>query len=104
MASSQQLINHIFDQLDGTGVVDMRKMFGAEVFYINDRPIVMSINDVVFVKKFPELESLMTSSEFYAPYPNAKDHYVLDIDNRPLVHDVVTESMALVPIPKSRQK
>jgi hypothetical protein len=38
------------------------------------------------------------------PYDGSKDHYVLDIDNAELAHEVVNALELVTPIPKPRKK
>ena len=38
------------------------------------------------------------------PYEGAKVHYILDIENRPLVRDVIAILEPITPLPKKRAK
>ncbi len=38
------------------------------------------------------------------PYKGAKEHYILDIDNKELLRDVVIKLENVIPLPKPRKK
>lgn len=38
------------------------------------------------------------------PYPSAKEHYILDIENKEFAKDVITKLETVIPIPKPRKK
>jgi hypothetical protein len=38
------------------------------------------------------------------PYEGAKEHYIVDVDNRELLTSVVRELEKVIPIPKKKQK
>ena len=45
----------------------------------------------------------MQDAETGYPYKGAKEHYVLDIDNREFCKDVVCEIEKVTPIPKKKK-
>ena len=104
MASSLEFVNYVCDQVSGCGEVRMRKMFGEYMVYVNDKPLLLICDNTVFVKRLPELEELMKDAPLDAPYPGAKAHYVLDIDNAQLAQAVVSALEPVTPLPKPRVK
>jgi TfoX/Sxy family transcriptional regulator of competence genes len=104
MASSPELVNDVGDQISGCGDVRFRKMFGEYMVYVNDKPLLLVCDNTVFVKALPGLEALMNDAPLDAPYPGAKAHYVLDIDNVDLALAVVETLEPLTPLPKPRTK
>jgi len=56
------------------------------------------------VKKVPELADLMKDAPDGIPYEGAKVHYILDIENRELVRDVIAVLEPITPLPKKRAK
>jgi hypothetical protein len=46
----------------------------------------------------------MTEAEKGVPYSGAKEHYVLDIDSKGFVRDVVAALLPVIPLPKPRKK
>ena len=41
MASSPEFVSYLCEQLEGTGEVRSRKMFGEYMVYLNDKPVLL---------------------------------------------------------------
>ena len=104
MSTSVSYIQFVCDQLQDFLAVRWRKMFGEYMAYVNDKPVLLVCDDTVFVKILPELEPLMQRAERGLPYPGAKEHYILDIENRELTRAVVEVLERVTPPPKPRRK
>ena len=81
MATSEDFINYICEQIKGVGEIRYRKMFGEYLIYVNDKPVITVCNNTAFVKKVDVISELMKDAEIGFPYKDAKEHYILDIDN-----------------------
>lgn len=79
-------------------------MFGEYMVYVNDKPVLLVCDNTVYVKKLPEIEELMSDAECGVPYDGAKEHYILDIENRELTAKVVEILEQITPISKKRSK
>ena len=104
MATSKEYIEFVCEQLAGTENVRYRKMFGEYMVYVNDKPILLVCDNTVMVKKLPEIAELMADAECGYPYDGAKEHYILDIENRELVRNAVEILERITPVPKKRIK
>lgn len=104
MATSQEYIEFVCEQLAGTENVRYKKMFGEYMVYVNDKPILLVCDNTVFVKKLPEIEALMSGAECGSPYDGAKEHYILDIENRELTAKAVEILERITPVPKKKNK
>ena len=106
MASSEAFVLYVCEQIRNVGYVRYRKMFGSYMVYVNDKPILLVCDDVVFVKMLPEIEPLMHDAEIGKPYDGAKDHYILDIDDIDLAASVIhiLEPITAIPKPKKKKK
>ena len=78
MATSQEYIEFVCEQLVGIENVRYKKMFGEYMVYVNDKPVLLVCDNTVYVKKLPEIEELMSGAECGVPYDSAKEHYILD--------------------------
>ncbi len=103
MATSIEFIDYVMEQLSGIGELRYKKMFGEYMVYVNDKPIVIVCDDTAFVKKWDCIVDLMKNAEIGFPYERAKEHYVLDIDNRELCLKVVSEIEKVAVKPKKRK-
>ena len=100
MASSAQYLDYVCERLQPYGAIRAKKMFGEYLVYLNDKPVVMVCDDTVFIKKLPTLAEQMAST----PYPGAKEHFILDMDDRALLDAVLPVLEANTPLPKPRVK
>lgn len=103
MATSIEFIDYVMEQLSGIGELRYKKMFGEYMVYVNDKPIVIVCDDTAFVKKWDCIADLMKNAEIGFPYEGAKEHYVLDIDNRELCLKVLSEIEKVAVKPKKRK-
>ena len=104
MATSPDYITYVCDQLAGFQPLRYRKMFGEYMVYADDKPVLLVCDDTVFVKILPELETLMQHAEKGLPYNGAKEHYILDIENRDFAREVTDLLVKITPLPKKRVK
>lgn len=98
MASNKEYIDFVCTQLEGAGNVRARKMFGDWCIYVDEIPVILACDNICYVKKLPELESLMSGAECGIPYPGAKEHYILDIEHRGEMLPVVRKLIDILPL------
>ena len=104
MASNPDFVNYICEQLEGLGAVRSRKMFGEYMVYLNDKPVVIICDDRPMVKMLPCLEELLRGRPTEPPYEGAKDHYLLDPDDRDTLREAVRLAEEVTPLPRKRAK
>ena len=102
MATDLEFIKYVCEQISETGKIRYRKMFGEYMAYVNDKPILLICNNNVYIKQHPCLVDLMKESEKEIPYTGAKEHYILDIDNKELCTEVIKLVEPLVNVPKPK--
>lgn len=102
MASSPDYVSYVCEQMEGIGAIRSRKMFGEYMIYVNDKPVVMVCDDTVFIKMRPCLEELLSECSAGLPYEGAKEHYILDPDDREILRRAVMLAEAVTPVPKKR--
>jgi len=104
MATTVDFIEYVCGQIDGVGVVRYKKMFGEYMLYVNDKPILLVCDNAAYVKILPCLDGLMKFAERGCPYKGAKEHYILDVDDRELLCAVVSALEPVIPVPKPKKK
>lgn len=102
MATSASYIAFVLEQLDRFGDVRAKKMFGEYMVYLDGKPILVVCDNIVYVKKLPELAELLAAAECGFPYDGAKAHYILDIEDRDLLDALIPRLYALIPQPKKK--
>ena len=104
MATSKEYIEFVAESIRGFDNVRYKKMFGEYMVYVDEKPVLLVCDNTVFVKMLPEIAALMESAETGFPYDGAKEHYVLDIENAPLVSDVIRELVRITHVLKKKTK
>lgn len=104
MATSQEYIEYVCEQVKGIGEMRYRKMFGEYMVYINDKPVLLVCDNTVYVKILDCLSMIMDNAMKGFPYDGAKEHYILDIDNQDFARQVVCILEANTCVPKKRKK
>ena len=102
MATSVNFIEFVCEQIHGDYAVRYKKMFGEYIVYLNDKPVLLICDNIVYVKKVPELSALMKNAECAIPYAGSKEHYVLDIENSELTAKVLAILEKITPLPKKK--
>jgi TfoX/Sxy family transcriptional regulator of competence genes len=106
MSTTADFIEYVCAQVAGAGNVRHKKMFGEYMVYVNEKPVLLVCDNTVFVKILPCLDDIMQTAEKGFPYKGAKEHYILDIDNRELSQEAarILEKNTAVPKPKLHKK
>lgn len=104
MSCSVDFIEYVCSQLSSVGEVRSRKMMGDYLIYIDEKPVIIACDNLCYVKKVPEIESLMVEAECGFPYQGTKEHYILDIDHKKEAMMVVKILRDVLPYPKQRKK
>ena len=104
MACTPGFIEYVCEQIAGAGEIRSRKMFGEYMVYVNDKPILLVCDNTVFVKQLDCLKAEMKNAAVGTPYPGARLHYILDIDDTAFSKEIVRILEAITPLPKPRKK
>ncbi len=104
MATTQEYIEYVMQQIQGLGLTRYRKMFGEYMVYVDDKPILLVCDNIVYVKKLEVLDQHLKDADCGIPYRGAKEHYILDVDDRNLVENVAEVLIQVIPVPKPRKK
>ena len=103
MSTSVEFVEYVCEQIGVGRNVRYRKMFGDYTVYVNDKPLLLVCDDVAYVKILPQLSGIMSKAGKGVPYDGAKEHYILDIDDRESVNSVVEILEEVTPLPRKRK-
>lgn len=104
MSTTKEFIEYVCEQIEGNFAVRYKKMFGEYMVYVNDKPVLLVCDNCVYVKKLTELGDIMRVAPSGVPYNGAKEHYILDIENRKLSNAVIEILEKFTPVPKKKTK
>ncbi|MDR1463144.1 MAG: TfoX/Sxy family protein [Azoarcus sp.] len=104
MASTPDFIEYVCEQIAGTGEIRHKKMFGEYMIYVNNKPLLLVCDNTVYIKRWDCLAAEMKNAAVGTPYPGAKSHFILDIDDAALARKVINILEPMTPLPKPRKK
>lgn len=102
MASSIDFLDELLNQLEGVGELDYKRMFAEYCVYVNQKPLILVIENQIYLKKVPALNELMQGVQLDIPYPGLHERYVIDIDDRELLREAVMVAEEHSPKPKPK--
>ena len=104
MATTVDFIEYVCEQIRGAGDIRYKKMFGEYLVYVDEHPALLVCDNTVFVKTLPCLGEIMDGTEKGFPYDGAKEHYILDIDDREKSKTAVALIAKHAPLPKKKKQ
>lgn len=104
MACTPDFIEYACEQIAGTGAIRFKRMFGEYMLYVNDKPVLLVCDNTVFVKQLDCLAAEMKNAAIGVPYPGARPHYILDIDDAAFSRKIVRTLEAIIPISNSKPR
>ncbi len=78
MPTQQATVDLLLKKLADAGSLTARKMFGEYCLYLNEKPVALVCDDVLFVKITEGGRAIAGAANEGSPYPGAKAHFMLD--------------------------
>lgn len=78
MASNQEFVDYIVEQLSSCGKVTSRKMFGEFALYCDDKVVALICDDQLFVKPTEKGRTFIGNVTEAAPYSGAKNYFLIE--------------------------
>ena len=107
MASRQETVDYILDQIAGAGDVSARKMFGEYGLYCDGKFFGVVCDDTLFLKPTDPGRAFAGDVEEGSPYPGAKPHLIVSgdqLEDADWVSEFVRVTTAALPAPKPKKK
>lgn len=106
MATTQDFIEFVVNQIDDAWQPLYKKMFGEYMVYVHRKPLLLVCDNTVYVKILESLCDVLGEAEKGFPYQGAKEHYIVDVEDRDLLSQVleILEQDIPVPIKRARKK
>ena len=106
MASDQDFVDFIVDQLDNAGEVTSRKMFGEYAIYCNGKVTALVCDNQLFVKPTEAGRAYIGDVVEAPPYPGAKLAFLIEsqFEDRDWISELVKITSAELPEPKPKKK
>lgn len=105
MATSQDFVEYVTEQIALGDRLAHKKMFGEYAFYVDGKVVGFACDNSLFVKPSPAAAKLAPELPQRPPYPGAKDYPVADelLDDSEVIRTLILETAALMPPPKAKK-
>lgn len=108
MATTQETVDYILDQLSSLSELRTRKMFGEYALYSHDKVVALICDDTLFVKITEEGVAFAgTRYKEGLPYPGAKPWMEInhdDLEDHVWLSALVAITEEYAPLPKPKKK
>ena len=106
MASDQDFVDFIVDQLENAGDITSRKMFGEYAIYCDGKVTALVCDNQLFVKPTEAGRSFIGEVVEAPPYPGAKMSFLIEdgFENRDWISNLVRITAKELPEPKPKKK
>lgn len=106
MATTQDFIDYVAEQIDLGVRLSYRKMFGEYAVYVDGKVVALVCDNSLFLKPSPAATELAPNLPLQPPYPGARNHPVADelLDDGEALRAVILATAAVLPAPKPKQK
>ena len=85
MATSEEYLTFVCEQIARFGAVRYRKMFGDAMVYLDDKPILLVCDNTVFVKCLPETAAIGRRAGANASFTGAENRNCRNSQSSPTV-------------------
>jgi TfoX/Sxy family transcriptional regulator of competence genes len=106
MASDQKFVDYILDQIDISGQVTCKKMFGEYGLYFDNKLFGLVCDNKLFIKPTLSGRQFIENIVEAPPYPGAKPSFLISekLDDRDWLKKLVRVTVKELPEPKPKQK
>lgn len=106
MATAQNTIDFLLDQLPSLGTASAKKMFGEYCLYLAGKPVGLVCDDQLYLKPTEVGKGKLDEVVEGSPYPGAKTHLLITPDqweDSAWLCDLVRATDRELPLPKVRK-
>ena len=105
MASTEATLQYICDQASLGRRLTFRKMFGEYALYVDGKVVALVCDDQLFLKPTPEGKAYLGQVDEAAPFPGAKNYYLLtgDLDDPERLARALQLTARALPEPKPKR-
>ncbi|MFR8104534.1 MAG: TfoX/Sxy family protein [Clostridia bacterium] len=105
MASSEEFVTYVCDQIGEAGSITYRKMFGDYGIYCNGKIIGLVCDNQFFLKKTEAARKLLKEIVEAPPYEGAKPQFLIeDLEDKEYLGRLIKASYEELPMQKEKKK
>lgn len=106
MASDQNFVDFVIDQIENAGTITAKKMFGEYGLYADEKIVGLICDNKLFIKPTNAGRAFIGNAVEAPPYPGAKNSFLIEdqIENREWLSELIRVSAKELPLPKPKKK
>jgi len=106
MASTQDFVDYILEQIENAGVITCRKMFGEYAIYSGRKVVALVCDNQLFIKPTAGGKAFIGNVTDAPAYPGAKMNYLIEdnLDNSEWISELIRITASELPEPKPKKK
>jgi TfoX/Sxy family transcriptional regulator of competence genes len=106
MASNQDFVNFVLEQIKGTGEISAKKMFGEYALYSDAKIFALICDDKLFVKPTASGRAFIGEVLEAVPYEGAKPSFLIEdkVEDSDWLSELVRITVNELPQPKPKKK
>lgn len=107
MASKQDTVDFLTEQIQAAGRVRSRKMFGEYAIYCDEKVVALVCDDQLFVKPTETGRVFIKDVTEAPPYPGAKNYFLISgdhWDDDEWLTELIKVTANGLPLPKKKKK
>ena len=106
MASDKSFVEFVVDQIDSTGQITYKHMFGEYGVYCNAKIFGLICDNKLFIKPTVSGREFIKDVVEAPPYPGAKNSFLIEdkLEDREWLSELVRISVNELPEPKPKKK
>lgn len=106
MASKEETITFILDQMKDAGCISAKKMFGEYAIYCNNKVVALVCDNMLYVKPTISGQSFINEVDEQSPYPGAKKYYLIPgelWEDSEWLSELIKITQEELPVPKPKK-
>jgi TfoX/Sxy family transcriptional regulator of competence genes len=106
MASNQDFVNFVLEQIKGSGEISAKKMFGEYALYSDAKIFALICDDKLFVKPTASGRAFIGEVLEAVPYEGAKPSFLIEdkVEDSDWLSELVRITVNELPQPKPKKK
>jgi len=106
MASDQQFVDFVLEQIQNAGEITYKKMFGEYGIYADGKIFALICDNKLFIKPTAGGRKFIGQVVEAPPYPGAKPSFLIEdkIEDRRWLSELVRISLKELPMPRPKKK
>ena len=89
MPSTKSYLEFVLEQLSQLDDISYRYMMGEYIIYYKDKVVGGVYDDRFLLKATPSIKEILKDVTFEEPYPNGSLMYLVDLEDRALLQEVI---------------